>query len=124
MKKRIAIGFGLSLLLGLTYFCIFGFRTTRVESIQRLTSQNVHVGATPEAVIRFLGARDLEPSPLFRPEAMSMNGHHYSGQSIVVGVKRYSARGLIWKEAIYLVFVFDQNQKLVRYDVFPAYDSF
>lgn len=55
---------------------------------------------------------------------MSMHGHDYANRSLIVAVKRYSARALLWKEMIYLVFVFDENHKLARYDVFPVYESF
>jgi hypothetical protein len=123
MKERIGVAIGASCVLGLAYFCVFGIRTTRVGSLERLASQNVQIGATPEEVIHFLALRHLAPSPLFKPEFMSLGGHDYANQNIVVAVKRYSARALLWREAIYLVFVFDQNQKLVKYDVFPVYDS-
>ena len=111
------------LLVALAYFAIFGFRTAGVDSLQRLTSRNVQTGASPEAVIQFLDSRHLQPSQLFRPEVMSMGGHRYNGQNIVIGVKRHSASALLWHERIYLVFVFDENHKLVSYDVFPVYES-
>jgi hypothetical protein len=118
---------GLVIIVGLVvvfgYFVIFGFRTTGVGSLKRVTSQNIQLGATPETVIRFLQAEHLEPSQLFRPELMSMHGHVYSGQSIVIGMKRNSARALLWSERIYLVFMFDENHNLVKYDVFPVYMS-
>jgi len=121
--RKIGLVFVVAFLMGAVYFSIFGFRTASVESLRQLTSRNVQIGATPEEVIRFLASRNLEPSPLFRPEAMSMNGRDYSGQNIVLGVKRYSARALLWNEAIYLVFFFDEYHSLVRYDVFPIYDD-
>jgi hypothetical protein len=121
--RKIGLVIVLAFLLGAVYFSIFGLRTTSAESLRQLTSRNIQIGATPEEVIHFLASRNLQPSPLFKPEVMSMGGHHYGGQNIVMAAKRYSARALLWREAIYLVFVFDQNQKLIKYDVFPVYDS-
>jgi hypothetical protein len=121
--RKIGLVVVLAFLLGAVYFSIFGFRTASVESLRELTSQNVQIGATPEEVIHFLASRRLQPSPLFKPQVMSMNGHDYSGQNIVLGVKRYSARALLCNEAIYLVFVFDEDHKLVRYDFLPIYDD-
>jgi len=123
MRERIGITIGVSCLLGLAYFCVFGIRTTRVESLERLASQNVQIGATPEEVIHFLASKHLAPSQLFKPEFMLLRGHDYANQNAVVAVKRYSARALLWREAIYLVFVFDENHKLMKYDVFPVYDA-
>jgi hypothetical protein len=54
---------------------------------------------------------------------MHIGGYDYAGQNVVVAVKRYSARALLWKERVYLVFVFDGEHKLTRYDVFPVYES-
>lgn len=121
--RKIGLVSVVAFLMGAVYFSIFGFRTASVESLRQLTSRNVQIGATPEEVIRFLASRNLESSPLFKPEAMSMNGHDYSGQNIVLAVKRYSAKALLWNEAIYLVFVFDKDHKLVRYDFFQIYDD-
>ncbi len=121
--RKIWLVIALILLVGFGNFSIFGFRTTSVESLRQLTSRNIQIGATPEEVIHFLASRHLQPSPLVKPEVMSMHGYHYNGQNIVVGVKRYSARALLWREVIYLIFVFDENHKLVRYDVFPILDS-
>ena len=77
--SKIGLVIVLAFLLGATYFSIFGFRTANVESLELLTRRNVQIGATPEEVIRFLTSRNLEPSPLFKPKAMSMNGHYYNG---------------------------------------------
>ena len=121
--RKIGLVIVLTLLFGALYFSIFGFRTASVESLRQLTSRNIQIGATPEEVIHFLASKHLEPSPLVKPEVMSMHGNHYDGLNIVVGVKRYSASALLWREAIYLVFVFDENRKLVRFDVFPILDS-
>lgn len=121
--RKIGFVFVVAFLMGAVFFSIFGFRTASVKSLRQLTSRNVQIGATPEEVIRFLASRNLEPSPLFKPKAMSMNGHDYKGQNIVLGVKRYSARALLWNEAIYLVFVFDEDHRLVRYDVFRFFDD-
>lgn len=111
-------------LVCLVYFATFGIRTTRVETLQQAVRKNVKTGESPPEVIRFLRDQNLEPSDLIQPEVMKIHGHNYAGQNIVVAVKRYSSRALLRKEMIYLVFVFDRDGRLTRYDVFPVYDSF
>jgi len=44
-------------------------------------------------------------------------------QNILVAAKGGTAMALLWRESIYLVFVFDENHRLVKCDVFPVYDS-
>jgi hypothetical protein len=122
-ENKIGAIVSLILLAGGAYFAIFGFRTTRMESLQQVVQRNITTGEAPQEVIDFLRGQSLDPSGLIKPEVVHIGGHDYGGQNIVVAVKRYSARALLWKEMIYLVFVFDGDGKLVRYDLFPVYDS-
>ena len=103
---------------------MFGIRTTRIETIRGIVQKNIRAGETPQEVIDFLKGQNLDPCGLIQPEIMHLGrGHDSGGQNIVVAVKRYSARALLWREAIYLVFVFDGNRELLRYDVFPICES-
>ncbi len=108
----------------LIYFATFGKRTTSIESIQQLVQKNVRTGESPEELIHFLRDQNLDPSDLIESDRSKLGGRDYAGQKVVVAVKRYSARALLWKERIYAVFVFDGDRRLVRYDIWPRYESF
>lgn len=123
-KYKIGLIASLAVVVGAAYFAIFGIRTTHLETLQQVVQKSVRIGESPQDVIDFLKGQNLDPSDLIRPQAMHLGGHDYAVQNIVVAVKRYSARALLWKEMIYLVFVFDGDRKLVRYDIFSLYDSF
>jgi hypothetical protein len=111
-------------LAAVVYFAIFDIRTIRTETLQLLVQNNVRVGEHSESVIRFLGRQKLDPSDVIQPQVTLIGGHDYAGQRIVLAEKRYSASALVWRESIYLVFVFDENRKLLKYGVFPEYESF
>jgi hypothetical protein len=120
MKKHavLAICFSCLLLLGLA---IFGIRRTRVETLQSLVSKNLKLGASSGQVIIFLDAHHLEPSKLMKPEAMRYGSHVYSNENVVLAIKRNTWVGFLETESIQLVFVFNDNNELVRFDVFPVY---
>lgn len=123
-KYKIGVIVSLAVLAGSTYFAIFGIRTTGIKTLQERVARDVRIGESPQQVIDYLKAQNFDPSDLVRPQVMHIGGHDYAGQSIVVAVKRNSARAVLWKEMVYLVFVFDGAHKLARYDVFPVYESF
>jgi hypothetical protein len=120
MKKKLFIGVPLVLLFG--YFALFGVRTTRIESLRSETTQGVTQGMSSAQVRSFLDARHLDPSELTRPEVMVCGrGHDFSNQNVVVAVKRNTWRSPLSSEAIYLVFVFDDQDRLQRWEIFPIY---
>jgi hypothetical protein len=123
-KYKIGVIVSLAVLAGLTYFAIFGIRTTRLGSLQERVERDIQIGEPPQQIIDYLRAQKFDPSDLIRPQVMHIGGHDYAGHNIVVAVKRNSARALLWKEMVYLVFVFDGDHKVERYDVFPVYQSF
>jgi hypothetical protein len=122
MKKRTILGTSLVCLLVLGYSAIFGIRTTRIETLQSAVSQNLKQGASSAEVRSFLDAQHLDPSNLIKPQVMSYGrGHDYSNQNVVVAVRRNTWLSLLQGESIYLVFVFNDKDELVRWDVFPIY---
>ncbi len=123
-KYKIGVIVSLAVLAGSTYFAVFGIRTTGTKSLQERVERDVRISESLQQVIDYLRGQSFDPSDLIRPQVMHIGGHDYAGQSIVVAVKRNSARALLWKEMVYLVFVFDGAHKLARYDVFPVYESF
>src|ERR1700756_4759402 len=123
-KYKIGVVVSLAVLACSTYFAIFGIRTTDTKSLQESMKKDVRIGGSPRQVIDYLRAQNFDPSDLIRPQVMHIGGHDYAGQSIIVAVKRNSARALLWKEMVYLVYVFDGDHKLARYDVLPVYESF
>jgi len=120
-KKRAILGIFLLCLLVLGYFAFFGIQTTRIETLRSIISQNLKQGASSAQVRSFLDAQHLDPSNLIKPEAMRYGSYNYSNQNVVVAVKRNTRVSLLQHEAIYLVFVFNDKDELVRWDVFPIY---
>jgi hypothetical protein len=120
-KKRTILGIFLFCLLVVGYFALFGIQTTLIETLRNMVSQNLKQGASSAQVRSFLDAQHLDPSTLIKPEAMEYGGRNYSNQNVVVAVKRHTRVWLLQDEAIYLVFVFNDRDELVRWDVFPIY---
>ncbi len=84
-------------------------------------NQGVPTGASPDDVIRFLDSEHFAHSTLMRPEVMYMNAHHYEGMLLVWAAKKGTWRSPLQREDIEIIFVFDENRKLVRTDIFPVY---
>jgi len=120
-KKRAILGFCLLWLIALGYFTFFGIRTTRIETLRTIVSQNLKQGSSSTQVRGFLDAQRLNPSPLIKPEFMGYGRYTYDKQNVIVAVKRNTWVSLLQHEAIYLVFVFNDKDELVRWDVFPIY---
>jgi hypothetical protein len=122
-KKLTVLGMLLACLL-LGYYAFFGIRTTRVETLESTVSQNLKQGTSSAKVRSFLDAQHLDPSNLIKPRIMSYgHGRDYSNQNVVVAVKRNTRLALLYGESIYLVFVFNDKDELMRWDVFPIYDG-
>ena len=120
-KKLTVLGILLACLL-LGYYAFFGIRTTRIETLESTISQNLKQGTSSAKVRSFLDAQHLDPSNLMKPQIMSYGrGRDYSNQNVVVAVKRNTRLALLYGESIYLVFVFNDKDELIRWDVFPIY---
>ena len=120
-SKKIVLTACVLVLVVLGYFAIFGLRTTRIETIRRKVNDRSSIGDSPDDVIRFLDSEHLAHSTLMRPEVMYMNGQHYDGVLLVWAGKKGTWRSMLQREDIEMIFVFDENRKLVRTDVFPEY---
>jgi hypothetical protein len=124
MSKKIGVVAGIGGVLVLAYFCVFGVRITRLSTIQNVVAKNVKIGDSPEVVSHFLDTQGLEHSELIRPEVMGYGaGHHYENLPVIVVVKRHTKESLLLSERIYVVFVFDEQHKLARFDVFPMWSG-
>ena len=121
MKKPAVVAICLLLLLGVSYLSIVGVRTTRIEVIQNIASQNLKSGASSEQVMRFLDGQHLEHSKLVERKFMRFDGHNYENTNVIVAIKRNTRGSLLQTESIQLVLVFNDNNKLSRFDVFPVY---
>jgi hypothetical protein len=121
MKKRARLVVSLLCLLILVCLAVLGVRRTRVETLHNLVSHNLGKGDSSGQVIRFLDVQHLEHSKLMRPDFMILGGHEYGGQNVIVAVKRKTWVSVLQTESIQLVFVFDANGQLVRFDIFPHY---
>jgi len=122
MSKKNIIAISLAGLLLVGYFATFGLRTTRLDTVKKRVAQNVRTGESPEEVLRFLDAQHFEHSSLMRTWYMLLGGHDYGNNlPVIVAIKRNTARAVLWHESIQVVFVFDEDNKLAGYDVFPVY---
>jgi hypothetical protein len=121
MKKPTVVTICLLLLLGLSYLSIVGVRTTRIEVIQNIVSHNLKSGAASEQVMGFLDGQHLEHSKLVKRKFMRFDGHNYENTNVIVAIKRNTRRSLLQTESIQLVFIFNDNGELLRFDVFPVY---
>ena len=59
-KKLTVIGIVLACLL-LGYYAFFGIRTTRIETLESIISQNLKQGTSSAKVRSFLDAQHLDP---------------------------------------------------------------
>lgn len=121
MKRRAILVICLLCLLVLGYLGTFEVRRKRVETLQSLISQSVKKGASSDQVVSFLDAQRFEHSKLMRPEFMRIGSHNYGNQNVVVAIKRNTWVAILQTESIQLVFVFNESDELVRFDVFPVY---
>ena len=60
--------------LALVCLAIFGIRTTRIQTLQRMVNQDAKIGAPASDVISFLDSHHLEHTALFRPALMNLYG--------------------------------------------------
>jgi hypothetical protein len=97
-KKLTVLGILLVCLL-LGYYAFFGIRTTRIETLESIISQNLKQGTSSAKVRSFLDAQHLDPSNLIKPQIMSYGrGRDYSNQNVVVAVKRNTRLALLYGE--------------------------
>lgn len=120
-KKRTVLGIFLMCLLILISLAFFGVRRTRVGTVQGLVSQNVKTGESSRQVISFLDAQHLEHSELMKPQFMSLGGREYGNRNVIVAIKRNTWVSILQEESVQLVFVFDDNDQLVGFDVSTVY---
>jgi hypothetical protein len=120
-KKRVALVIFLLYVFMMVYWALFGVRRIRLGTVQSLVSQNLKKGESPRQVISFLDEQHLEHSNLIKHESMILGGHDYRNENLIVAIKRKTWVSMLQSESIQLVFVFDDDDQLVRFDVFPRY---
>jgi hypothetical protein len=120
VKKKLSITLGLLIVVLAGYFATYGIRTTRPENLQRLISENVKVGASPEDVTRFLDQQGLDHSALRRTSEGSER-KIYGDVPMIGAIKRHTWRGLLMFESIQVVFIFDDNNHLLKFDLHKVY---
>lgn len=105
----------------LTFLVIFGVRTTRIETVRQMARENAKPGTSSVDVTRFLDAHHLEHTDLMHPALMNLYGHRYDNEWIIVSARNHTWRSAFQSERLELVFVFDENHRLVSFDLFPVY---
>ena len=123
MKKKATLAVGSLLVLTLAYFAVYALRTTRPEALRRLIAQNVKVDSSPDDVIRFLDSQHLEHSRLLTMPEFSTLHHAYGDAPMIVATKRRTLKAWWGFESIQIVFVFDNTNHLIRFDLRPEYTS-
>jgi uncharacterized membrane protein (Fun14 family) len=124
MFKRVLVLICLVCASVLAYFAISGVRTVRVEDLKNLVERNIKIGASPDAVRQFLVGQGLDPSPLRREPEASYGGRKYGNFPVIVVLKRNTARTLMTREDVQIIFVFSEKNELVRFDLFPVFTGF
>jgi hypothetical protein len=123
MKKKPALVIGSLIVLTLAYFALYGLRTTRPESLRRLITQNVKVGSSPDDVIRFLDSQHLEHSSLLRLQEFETLRRTYGNAPLVLARKRHTLQAWWGSESIQIIFVFDEGNRLLRFDLHQEYTA-
>jgi len=121
MRKGTILGFVLLFIFSLTYLAVVGVRRTRVEQLKDTINRNVKTGASAGDIRHFLEAQALDPSPLQREPEVNYAGHKYNNLPIIIVLKRDTGRTLFVREDTYMIFVFSEENKLLRFDVFPVF---
>ena len=97
-----------------------GIRTTQPEALRQLVTRDVPIGASPEAVAKFLDGQHLEYGPMNRTSNYS-NLRKYGDMPVIGAIKRRTWRSLLAHEDIQISFVFDENNRLKIVDLNPVY---
>jgi hypothetical protein len=123
MKKSVTLAVGSVIVLAFIYFALFGVRTTRPESLRRQIAQNVRVGCSPDEVIRYLDSQHLKRSSLFRLDRLETLHGTYGDAPVILARKQHTFRAWWGFESIRLIFVFDERNQLLRFDLRPEYTA-
>jgi hypothetical protein len=121
VKKTLIVAGAVGALCLAVYFANYGIRTTRPASLRRLIEQNVKIGSTPDEVVRFLDDQHLDHTPLTRTDKYSKLRDSYGDVPMIGAIKRKTWRSLIMYENIQIVFVFDSNNHLVKFELIPVF---
>ena len=121
MKKKTAIIAFIIVFAGFALISTLGLRNSRLQSVKRLVSHNVRVGEPFDEVSKFLDANQLEHSEIRRLDAMRIDGRDYGKKDVILATKRNTWRNAFKTQSIMLVFVFDEDGHLTRWDIFPVY---
>jgi len=121
MRKKIIVGACLLLLLVAGYFANYGIRTTRPDTLRGLIARDVKIGASPDAVMKFLDEQHLEHGPMRRTSEYPELRSAYGDVPMIGAIKRRTWRSLLMFESIQIVFIFDQNGHLEKFDLHPVY---
>lgn len=104
--------------LVLGYGAICGIRTTRIETLRNAVERNVRIGDSSDVVLRFLDSQHLEHSSVRTAEGMSIAGRKYEKNSIVIlAIKPKTAEAAFWIESIQIVFLFNEDNQLISFEV-------
>jgi len=103
---------------------LYGARQHPQHALEQLVAHNVRTGERPALVIQFLDHEHLEHSRLERLQEMDSDKRYYSvGTPIIRAIKRRTATGLLGFQSMQVVFVFNENDELVRFDIRPVYTA-
>ena len=96
------------------------WRSATVADVQKQIGSGISIGAGPDKVIEYLDTHGMDHSPIQPPASTWISGHKYAGVPIILATKANTARNLRMHEDMQIVFVFDEEYRLSRFDVFPV----
>ena len=103
---------------------LYGMRQSPQRELSKSIAHNVAVGVTPDEVIRFLDAAQMEHGSYERLTEFDFDTRYYPiGTPIIRAMKRRTAVGLIGFQSLQVVFAFDERGQLSRLDVRPIYTA-
>jgi len=121
--KKASLIIGSLIALTFAYFAVYGLRTTRPESLKRQITNSVKVGSSPDDVIRFLNSQQLEHSSLLRLSEFETLRRTYGDAPLILARKRHTMQAWWGSESIQIIFVFDESNRLLKFDLHPEYTA-
>jgi hypothetical protein len=121
--KKASLIIGSLIALTFAYFAVYGLRTTRPESLKRQITNSVKVGSSPDDVIRFLNSQQLEHSSLLRLSEFETLRRTYGDAPLILARKRHTMQAWWGSESIQIIFVFDESDRLLKFDLHPEYTA-
>lgn len=132
-NKWLVVGFLIAVVLALTlvfsdtqasHAVLYGMRHSPQRELTNAILRNVPIGSRVEQVTAFLDVQHLDHGRYERLSNLDSDTRYYpAGSPVLRAIKRHTAEGLLGFQSLRVVFVFDENGALTRFDVRPIYTT-